>query len=63
MDRFVIHEETLHYAAAFLERWEEKAPNKQHEKMKNEMRKLSNYLLEHLYHPLEVNVIRHKLDK
>lgn len=59
MNNVYINEEAIHYAAAFLERWEEKAPNENHRKAQEQLRKLSNTLLEQLYTPFHVAVIRH----
>ena len=59
MKNFNISEEALHYAAAFLERWEEKAPNEKHGKASRELRELSNHLLDNMYAPMFVNIIRH----
>lgn len=54
----IIKEETIHYVARFLERWADKAPNKEHEKVANEIREVSDYLLENLYRPISVIVTR-----
>lgn len=60
MSNFVISEETIHYAARFLERWAEKNPNREHEKKAQQMRELSDYLIENLYQPMFITVIRAK---
>ena len=60
MHNLTLSEEALHYAARFLERWEEKSPNKEHEKMIKEFRAASNYLLDNLYKPTFITITRHK---
>ena len=63
MNNFVISEEALHYTASFLERWEEKAPTQEHIKAQKEMRTLSNYMLDNLYSPMYILIVRHKDSK
>lgn len=58
MANYIITEEALHYAAAFLERWQDKNPTKRHDDMAKEFRDLSNFLLEHLNTSMSVGVIR-----
>lgn len=58
MANFVINEDTLHYAAAFLERYEDKNPCKRHRDAQKELRELSDYLLEALYKPAFITVAR-----
>lgn len=58
MANFIITEEALHYAAAFLERWQDKNPSKHHNEIAKEFRDLSNFLLEHLNTSTSVGVIR-----
>lgn len=60
MSNFLITEETIHYAARFMERWAEKCPNKEHDKMSKEMRKFSDHLLDNLYQPMFITVVRAK---
>ncbi len=59
MSNFIISEESIHYAIHFLERYADKAPHKEHEKASKEMRKLSDYLIDNLYTPIQINVVRH----
>jgi hypothetical protein len=63
MNNFVINESVLHYAAAFLERWEDKAPNEENRKAQKELRALSNYLLDNLYAPMYIAIVRHNKKK
>lgn len=60
MRNLIVHEDVIHYAARFLERWEEKAPNKEHKRMCEELREMSDYLLENLYNPMFISVLRVK---
>lgn len=57
----LVSEETLHYAARFLDRYD--VQNKQHQDAVKELRLLSNHLIENLYKPEMVNVIRKKRAK
>lgn len=60
MSNFIVSESTIHYVAAFLERWQEKSPTSHHHvEAQKELRDLSNYLLEHLKAPCTVGIIRH----
>ncbi len=58
MNNIYLSEEAIHYAAAFLERWEDKAPNDKHRKAQKDLRAASNYLLEHLHSPAYILVVR-----
>lgn len=51
-----VSEKTLHYAAAFLERYD--VQNQSHRDSIKELRAVSNHLLENLYQPELLNVIR-----
>jgi hypothetical protein len=50
------NEEILHYAAAFLDRYD--VQNKSHKEAVKQLRKISDELLEKLYQPISLNVIR-----
>lgn len=51
-----LNEETVHYIANFLEHYD--VQNKSHRDAIKQLRDLSNYLIEHLYKPSTINVIR-----
>lgn len=51
-----VPEETLHYVARFLERYD--VQNKQHRDAVHDMRLISNQLIDELYIPKEIKVIR-----
>lgn len=53
-----ITEEIVHYVASFLEHYD--IGNKLHKDACKDMRKLSDELLENLYQPMEVKIIRKK---
>lgn len=55
-----LKEETIHYAARFLERWADKNPTKEHLKMAEELRELSDNLIENLYNPTFITIVRAK---
>jgi len=59
MSNFIISEEAIHYAAFFLERYAEQSPTKARLDAEKELRKLSNHLLDNLYTPIQVNIVRH----
>ncbi len=50
------NEEILHYAAAFLERYD--IQNKNHRDAVQQLRQISNELIDNLYKPKTINVIR-----
>jgi hypothetical protein len=52
-----VHESVIHYVAAYLERHE--IPSNDYKKAREEMRNISNQLLETLRQPRSINVIRH----
>jgi len=60
MAQNILSEETIHYIAAFLERYAEKYPTQNHTISLAEIRRVSDALLESLGKPLEINVRRHK---
>jgi hypothetical protein len=51
-----VNEEVLHYAVAFLSRYE--IENQSHKEAVKQFRQISDYLIEHLYKPSNINVIR-----
>lgn len=53
-----LNEKVIHYAAAFLERYD--VQNKSHQDAIKQLRLVSNLLLEELGKPKTINVIRHK---
>ncbi len=57
-EHMYVTEETLHYVARFLERYD--IQNKQHQDAVHDMRLLSNLLIEGIYQPAEIKVIRRK---
>lgn len=60
MQNITINEDTLHYVAAFLERWNEKAPlSNPHKKAEKQMREVSNFMLDNLYAPMYIVIVRH----
>lgn len=63
MKDFILREEAIHYAAAFLERYEEKNPTRNHRDTMKQLRECSNYLLDNLYQPMYLSVLRHERDK
>lgn len=58
MTNFIIDEDTLHYAVRFLERWADKAPHQDHINACKKMRNLSDYLLDNMYNPMLISVLR-----
>lgn len=58
MSNLTVNEEALHYAARFLERWAEKSPNREHDKMARQLREVSDYLIDNLYQPMFLTVVR-----
>lgn len=62
MKEFKIREETIHYAAHFLERWEEKNPVQGHLKAQKDLRELSDFLLEQLQTPVYGTIIRKRFE-
>lgn len=51
-----VNEEILHYAAAFLDRYD--IQNKNHKDAVKQLRQISDGLLDKLYKPQTINVIR-----
>ncbi len=60
MKNLTLSEEAIHRAAQFLERYEDKAPNKEHQNTCKEFREVSNFLIENLGRSAYITVIRHK---
>jgi hypothetical protein len=59
-----VSEEAIHYVAAFLDRWQEKAPtSRSHVDAMNELRQISNKLLEHLEEPAKLSITRRRIQK
>lgn len=54
----ILDEETLHYAATFLERYADKHPTQNHKAALADMRRLSNELLDHMGQPLIIGIRR-----
>lgn len=63
MNNFVVSESSIHYIAAFLDRYQEQYQTKHHKDALSELRHLSNMLLDTLEEPVKLNVYRHKLGK
>lgn len=61
MQEFVVDEQSIHYVARFLERWAEKAPSSRlHKKASEDMRKVSDFLIENLTGTKYLTVLRDK---
>ncbi len=54
----LITEEVVHYVASFLDHYD--VANKLHKDSVKELRRISDELLERLYEPVEIKVIRKK---
>lgn len=55
-----VDEATIHYIASFLEHYD--VQNKIHRDSIKQLRDVSNYLIEHLYKPATVSIIRKTKD-
>ena len=55
-----VDEATIHYVASFLEHYD--VQNKIHRDSIKQLRDVSNYLIEHLYKPATVSIIRKTKD-